>query len=56
MPLEDKSKALQIGDQAQVRAEMWLFDPTYPVGNSGITELSSQITTLLQSIMLFIVQ
>jgi hypothetical protein len=31
-----KTKALRIDDQAQVRAETWLFDPTLPVENPGI--------------------
>jgi hypothetical protein len=56
LSLEEKTKALRIGGQAQVQAETWLFDPMHTVENLGIAELSSQITAFPQSVALFIVQ
>lgn len=56
LSLEEKTKALRIGDQAQVQAEAWLFDPDHKVENMGSVDLSNRITVPPQSITLFIVQ
>lgn len=56
LALEEKTKALRIGDQAQIGAEMWLFDPTHTVENMGIVDLYSQISVPPQSITLLILQ
>jgi hypothetical protein len=53
---EEKTKAIQIGDQTSIRAETWLFDPTHQAENMGILELSGQTTVPPQSITLFILQ
>jgi hypothetical protein len=49
LSLEDKTKAIRIGDQAQVQAEMWLFDPSHQAENVGEVELSGSITVPPQS-------
>ena len=56
LALEEKTKALRIGDTTQVQAEMWLFDPSHQVENLGTVELSGQIPVLPQSISLYIIQ
>jgi hypothetical protein len=56
LSLDEKTKALQIGDRTQIQAEMWLFDPDHKVENLGSTELSGQVTIPAQSITLYIVQ
>jgi glycosyl hydrolase family 39 (putative alpha-L-iduronidase) len=56
LSLEEKTKAIRIGDQAQVQAEAWLFDPEHKAENIGEVELSNDITVPPQSIMLYIVQ
>jgi hypothetical protein len=49
---EEKTKALQSGDQTQSQAETWLFDLTHQAENIGILELSGQITVPPQSMTL----
>jgi alpha-L-arabinofuranosidase len=56
LSLEEKTKALQIGDQTQIKAETWLFDPDHKAENMGTIQLSGQITVPSQSITLYIVQ
>ena len=56
LSLEEQTKALQIGDQTQIQAETWLFDLDHKAENTGIMELSGQVTVPAQSITLYIVQ
>ena len=56
LSLEEKTKAIRIGDQAQVEAEAWLFDPDHKAESIGILELSNGITAPPQSITLYIIQ
>ena len=56
LSLEEKTKSLQIGDQTQIQAETWLFDPEHKAENLGIMELSGQVMIPAQSITLYIVQ
>ena len=56
LSLEEKTKAIRIGDQAQVRAEAWLFDPEHKAENIGAAELFNGITAPPQSITLYLVQ
>jgi hypothetical protein len=53
---QEKTKAIRVGDQTQVQAETWLFDPTHNAENLGIVELSGQITLSPQSMTLYILQ
>lgn len=53
---EEKTKDLRIGDQDQMRAETWLFDPIHRAENMGMLELSGQINVPPQSITLYILQ
>ena len=55
LALQEKTKALQIGDQTQVQADSWLFDPEHEAENVGMVELSGEVTFPPQSITLFIV-
>jgi hypothetical protein len=55
LSLEQKTKAIRIGDQTQVQAEMWLFDPDHKAENTGTVELSNSITVPPQSITLYII-
>ncbi len=56
LSLEEKTKAIRIGDQAQVQAEAWLFDPDHKAENTGTVELSNGIAVPPQSITLYIIQ
>jgi hypothetical protein len=56
LSLEEKTKAIRIGDQAQVQAEAWLFDPEHKAENVGSVELSNGIIVPAQSITLYIVR
>jgi glycosyl hydrolase family 39 (putative alpha-L-iduronidase) len=56
LSLEEKTKAIRIGDQAQVQAETWLFDPEHKGENIGSVELSNGIIVPAQSITLYIVR
>lgn len=56
LSLEEKTKAIRIGDQAQVQAKVWLFDPDHKAENIGEVKLSSSITIPPQSITLYIFQ
>ena len=56
LSLEEKTKAIRIGDQAQVQAEAWLFDPDHKAENMGTVELSNDIAVPPQSITLYIIQ
>jgi hypothetical protein len=56
LSLEEKTKAIQIGDQAQVQAEAWLFDPDHKAENIGTGELSNGIAFPPESITLYIIQ
>jgi hypothetical protein len=56
LALEEKTKAIQIGDQTQVRADSWLFDPEHKAENIGLVELSGEVAFPPQSISLFVVQ
>jgi hypothetical protein len=56
LTLENKTKALRIGDRDQVQAETWLFDPTHKAENIGTLDLSGQITVPPQSITLYIIR
>jgi hypothetical protein len=55
LSLEEKTNALQIGDQTNVQAEVWLFDPDHKAENIGTVELSAGISVPAQSITLFII-
>ena len=55
LTLEDKTKALQIGDQTQVEAETWVFDPAHKAENVGTSQVSGQITVPPQSVTLYII-
>ena len=52
---EEKTKSIQIGDQASVSAEAWLFDQAHQAENIGTIGLSDSITVPPQSISLYIV-
>jgi Glycosyl hydrolases family 39 len=55
LSLKEKIKAIRIGDQAQVPAEVWLFDPEHKAENMGIEQLSNEVTVPPQSITLYII-
>jgi len=56
LSLEEKEKALRIGDQAGVEAETWLFDPSHKAENLGKLPLSGKISFPGQSITLYIIK
>lgn len=56
LSLEVKTKAIQIGNQSQIQAEAWLFDPEHKVENIGAVQLSSGIIVPAQSITLYVVR
>jgi hypothetical protein len=56
LSLEEKTKAIRIGDQAQVQAAAWLFDPEHKAENIGSVNLSNGIIIPPQSITLYIVR
>ena len=53
---EEKAKTLQIANQTQIQADVWLFDPTHKAENTGTVEISDGVTVPPQSVMLLIVQ
>jgi hypothetical protein len=55
LSLEEKTKALRIGDQSQVQAETWLFDPDHKVEDMGILDYSGEVTLPPQSLSLYII-
>ncbi|HKY54076.1 MAG TPA: hypothetical protein VJM08_07225 [Anaerolineales bacterium] len=54
--LEEKTKAIRIESQDQVRAETWLFDPSHKAENIGETDMNGHVTIPAQSMMLYIIQ
>jgi hypothetical protein len=56
LSFEEQTQPLRIADQASVKAEAWLFDPSHPVENMGQVDLSGDITLPAQSISLFIIE
>ena len=56
LSLEGKSKALRIADQAAVKGEAWLFDPTHSAESMGNVDLSGISTFPAQSITLFVIK
>jgi len=54
--LEEKTKAIRIGDQTQFQVEAWLFDPSHKAENAGMVEISGNVTLSPQSVTLFILQ
>lgn len=55
LSLEEKTKAIRVGDQSEVQAEAWLFDPTHSVENLGQVTLSQNVTFPPQSVTLYII-
>ncbi|HEX2991530.1 MAG TPA: hypothetical protein VHO49_12690 [Anaerolineales bacterium] len=55
LSLEEKVKALRIGDGTRVQAEAWLFDPAHKVENMGPVDLSGDAAFPPQSVSLFVV-
>jgi hypothetical protein len=56
LSLEDQAKTFRIADQASVKGEAWLFDPTHNAENMGGVELSGEVKFPAQSITLFIIK
>ncbi len=56
LSLEEQTKPLRIADQASVKGEAWLFDPTHNAENIGNIELSGEVKFPPQSINLFIIK
>jgi len=56
LALEEKAKAIQIGNQIKVQAEAWLFDPTHKAEDVGAVDLSNNSIFPLQSITLYVIQ
>jgi hypothetical protein len=54
LSLEEKTKAIRIGDQARAQVEAWLFDQDHKAENIGAMELSGAITFPPQSITLYV--
>jgi len=54
LSLEEKTKAIQIGDQTPLEAEAWLFDPDHEAENIGTVELTDGIGVPAQSITLYL--
>ena len=55
LSLEEKVKALRIGDGARVQGEAWLFDPAHKVEDMGPVDLSSDAAFPPQSVSLFVI-
>jgi hypothetical protein len=55
LSLEEKRKPLRIGDETEVQAEAWLFDPTHKAESLGAVDLSGAVSFPAQSITLFVV-
>jgi len=56
LSLEEQIKALRIAEQASVKGEAWLFDPTHKAENIGNVDLSAEVKFHPQSITLFIIK
>jgi hypothetical protein len=56
LSLEEKTKTVRIGDQTEVRAEAWLFDPDHKLENVDSVQLSAKTAFPPQSISLFLIQ
>ncbi len=56
LALEEKTKALRIGDQTPFQAEAWLFDPIHKAENVGKVDLSKDSIFPPQSVTLYVVQ
>lgn len=56
LSLEEQTKALRIAEQASVKGEAWLFDPTHNAEKIGDVELSAEVKFPAQSITLFIIK
>jgi 1,4-dihydroxy-2-naphthoyl-CoA synthase len=52
LALEEKTKAIRIEGQAQVRADAWLFDLDHKAEKVGALEISDRITVLPESVTL----
>jgi hypothetical protein len=55
LALEEKTKAIRIEGQAQVQAEVWLFDPNRWAENIGSIDITSRVTVPPQSMTLYII-
>ncbi len=55
LSLEEKTKALRIEGQAEVRAEAWLFNPDHKAEKIGNVDLSGNAAFPPQSVTLFVV-
>jgi len=55
MTLEEKTRAVRLGDQSPVQAEVWLFDPTHKAEEVGNVEITNQMSFPPQSITLYII-
>lgn len=53
---EEKTKAIRIEGQDQIRAETWLFDPGHKAENVGEIDITSHITVPGQSVTLYIIR
>ncbi len=56
LALEEKTKAIHIGDQTQVQAEAWLFDPTHKAENVGKVDLSKDSIFPPRSVTLYVIR
>ena len=56
LSLQEKTKAIHLADQAQTKAEAWLFDPDHKAESVGMVTLSDPISFPPQSITLYIVK
>ena len=52
---EEKTKAIRIEAQPQVRAEVWLFDASHKAENIGELDISNDISVPAQSMTLFVI-
>ena len=52
---EEKIKAIRVENQAQVRAEAWLFDASHKAENIGELDISNGVSVPSQSMTLFII-
>lgn len=55
LALEEKTKAIRIESQTQVRAEAWLLDPSHKAESIGEVDLTTPITVPAQSMTLFVI-
>lgn len=56
LSLEEKTKAIRIEEQPQVRADVWLFDLDHKAESVGALEISESITVPPESVTLYIIQ